>query len=92
MTTYDLPDELEVTSDGPVRVVRLNRPDHLNAANHELPQGLAARVPADRRRRRGPGGRPDRKWTGRSLKAETFTYLDELAHDAGPAGRGVVGG
>ena len=45
MTTYDLPDELEVLSDGPVRIVRLNRPDHLNAANHELHKGLAGVFP-----------------------------------------------
>jgi hypothetical protein len=45
MTTYDLPDELEVVSDGPVRIIRLNRPDHLNAANHELHKGLAGVFP-----------------------------------------------
>ena len=27
--TYDLPDALTVDADGPVRIVRLNRPDEL---------------------------------------------------------------
>ena len=45
MTSYDVPDELEVESDGPVRIVRLNRPDHLNATNHALHKGLAGLFP-----------------------------------------------
>ena len=50
---YDVGPHLQVEADGPVRVVRLNRPEQLNATNHELHQGLAGLVPADRRRRRG---------------------------------------
>ena len=39
---YDsLPEELSVEADGPVRIVRLNRPDDLNAVNAELHRGLA---------------------------------------------------
>jgi enoyl-CoA hydratase len=38
---YDLPDELQVEVDGPIRIVRLNRPEHLNATNHVLHQALA---------------------------------------------------
>jgi len=38
---YDLPDELTVTSDGPVRVVTFNRPGQLNAVNRELHWALA---------------------------------------------------
>jgi enoyl-CoA hydratase len=45
VTRYAVPDEVEVESDGPVRVVRLNRPDHLNATNHELHRGLAELFP-----------------------------------------------
>jgi len=41
MTTYDVPDAIQVELDGPVRVVRLNRPEQLNATNHELHAGLA---------------------------------------------------
>jgi enoyl-CoA hydratase len=37
---YDLPDELTVTSDGPVRIVTLNRPEHLNAVNDALEHAL----------------------------------------------------
>lgn len=41
MTMYDLPQELQVEADGPVRIIRLNRPDHLNATDHALHKGLA---------------------------------------------------
>ena len=34
--TYSLSDALLVEADGPVRIIRLNRPDQLNATNHEL--------------------------------------------------------
>lgn len=43
--TYDLPDELQIEADGPVRVIRLNRPEQLNATNHQLHAGLAALFP-----------------------------------------------
>ena len=45
MSTYDLPPELTVDADGPVRIVRLNRPDHLNATNRDLHAGLAGLFP-----------------------------------------------
>ena len=38
---YDVPDEIEVSADGPIRIVRLNRPDDLNAVNHDLHEGIA---------------------------------------------------
>ena len=38
---YDVPDEIEVAADGPIRIVRLNRPDDLNAVNHDLHEGIA---------------------------------------------------
>jgi enoyl-CoA hydratase len=38
---YGLGDELVVTADGPVRVVRLNRPDDLNGANRAMHQSMA---------------------------------------------------
>lgn len=38
---YDVPDEIIVEADGPIRIVRLNRPDDLNAVNHDLHEGLA---------------------------------------------------
>jgi enoyl-CoA hydratase len=41
MTKYDLPAELTVAADGPVRVVMFNRPDELNAVNKDLHWALA---------------------------------------------------
>src|ERR1700690_36581 len=80
MTTYDLPDELEVTSDGPVRIVRLNRPDHLNATNHALHKGLAELFPqidADEEARAVV-----LTGNGRAFSAGgDFAYLDELTLD-----------
>jgi enoyl-CoA hydratase/carnithine racemase len=43
--TYDLPDCVLVEEDGPIRIVRLNRPDKLNATNRELHAALAALWP-----------------------------------------------
>jgi enoyl-CoA hydratase/carnithine racemase len=39
--TYDLPDEIQVQSEGPLRTIVLNRPDALNAVNEALHTGLA---------------------------------------------------
>ncbi len=38
---YDLPGELTVTADGPIRIVRINRPDELNAINEPLHRAFA---------------------------------------------------
>lgn len=38
---YDLPQEITVTGDGPVRTVTINRPDELNSVNANLHWGLA---------------------------------------------------
>jgi enoyl-CoA hydratase/carnithine racemase len=38
---YDLPPELRVTVDGPVRLLTLNRPDALNACNERMHEALA---------------------------------------------------
>ena len=42
---YELPDVVRIESDGPVRIVRLNRPDQLNAINDELHLGLTQLFP-----------------------------------------------
>ena len=42
---YELPDVIKVEADGPVRIVRLSRPDQLNAVNDELHRGLAQVFP-----------------------------------------------
>ena len=78
--TYDLPPELDVEIDGPIRIVRLNRPDELNATNHELHRGLADLFPqldadADARAAVITGN-------GRAFSAGgDFNYLDELTRD-----------
>lgn len=80
MTIYDVPPAIDVEADGPVRVVRLNRPDELNAMNHELHQGVAELLPqisAD----------PDARavvvtGNGRAFSAGgDFDYIDELSRD-----------
>ena len=50
---YDVPDEIVVEADGPIRIVRLNRPDELNAVNHALHEGLADLFPQINARPRG---------------------------------------
>jgi enoyl-CoA hydratase/carnithine racemase len=78
MTTYDVPEEIQVEADGPIRIVRLNRPEQLNATNHVLHQGLAGLFPqidedADARVVVLTGN-------GRAFSAGgDFTYIDELA-------------
>ena len=42
---YSLPPAVRVESDGPVRIVRLARPDQLNAVNDELHLGLTRVFP-----------------------------------------------
>jgi enoyl-CoA hydratase len=42
---YNLPDVVRVEEDGPVRIVRLNRPEQLNAINDELHRGLTDLFP-----------------------------------------------
>ena len=81
MSTYDLPDELHVRADGPVRVITLNRPEQLNATNHELHRGLAALFPqldADVEARAAVI-----TGAGRAFSAGgDFNYIDELSKDA----------
>jgi enoyl-CoA hydratase len=77
---YDLPDVLQVEADGPVRIVRLNRPDDLNATNHVLHKALADLFPqldADEGARAAVI-----TGNGRAFSAGgDFTYLDELVKD-----------
>lgn len=42
---YPLPDAVRVETDGPVRIVRLNRPNQLNAVNDDLHVGLTRVFP-----------------------------------------------
>lgn len=78
--SYDVGAHIQVAVDGPVRLVRLDRPEQLNATNHELHRGLAALFPqidadADARAVVLTGN-------GRAFSAGgDFSYLDELARD-----------
>ena len=80
MNDYNLPDELQVRSEGAVRVITLNRPEHLNATNHVLHEGLASLFPQldaddDARAAVITGA-------GRAFSAGgDFSYIDELARD-----------
>ncbi len=78
--TYELTPELELEVDGPVRVIRLNRPEQLNATNHGLHRGLAELFPqidADRDARAVV-----LTGNGRAFSAGgDFTYLDLLSRD-----------
>lgn len=80
MTTYSVPDEIQLEADGPVLVVRLNRPAELNATNHELHRGLAElwpQIDADLEVRAVV-----LTGNGRAFSAGgDFAYLDELARD-----------
>ncbi len=81
MTSYNVPPEIVLESDGPILTVRLNRPEQLNATNHVLHEGLAELFPqinAD----------PDVRavvltGNGRAFSAGgDFNYLDELTKDS----------
>jgi enoyl-CoA hydratase/carnithine racemase len=74
-------DVIEIEHDGPVRIARLNRPDDLNATNHELHHALAHLFPQidaddDARAVVLTGN-------GRAFSAGgDFGYLDELTRDS----------
>ena len=36
---YDMPSEIDVQADGPLRIITLNRPDELNAVNDSAARG-----------------------------------------------------
>lgn len=77
---YDLPSVVRVEADGPVRVVRLSRPEQLNAVNDEMHLGLTRLFPqldadADARAAVITG-------EGRAFSAGgDFDLLDRMAND-----------
>jgi enoyl-CoA hydratase len=79
--TYDVPEEIIVTGDGPVRVVTLNRPDHLNATNDALHRGLAGVFPQIDEDRDCAVAVITGAGNAFSAGGD-FNYLDELATDA----------
>jgi enoyl-CoA hydratase len=78
---YDLPEEIDVREDGPLRIITLNRPDALNAVNDALHTGLARlwpRLSEDRGARAAV-----LTGNGKAFSAGgDFSYLDELRRDA----------
>jgi len=78
---YDMPPEIDVAADGPLRIITLNRPGALNAVNDPLHTGLARLWPRlsedhDARAAVLTG-------SGRAFSAGgDFGYLEELSRDA----------
>ena len=77
---YDMPDEIQVAADGPIRIITLNRPDNLNAVNDALHTGLArlwGRLSEDYDARAAVI-----TGAGRAFSAGgDFAYLEELSRD-----------
>jgi enoyl-CoA hydratase/carnithine racemase len=78
---YDMPPEIDVQADGPLRIITLNRPGALNAVNDPLHTGLARlwpRLGEDRDARAAV-----LTGSGRAFSAGgDFSYLEELSRDA----------
>ena len=78
---YDMPTEIDVQADGPLRTITLNRPDSLNSVNDDLHHGLAKlwqRMSDDRTARAAVI-----TGAGRAFSAGgDFASLAELAGDA----------
>jgi len=88
---YDMPEEIDVRADGPVRVVTLNRPEALNAVNDALHSGLARLWPR----------LSEDSWaraavltgSGQTFSAGgDFAYLAELGRDPGLRARTLAHG
>lgn len=77
---YDVPAEIDVRADGPLRIITLNRPDALNAVNDALHTGLAklwSQLEED-----GDARAAVLTGSGRAFSAGgDFAYLDELRRD-----------
>lgn len=78
---YDMPTEIDVRAEGPLRIITLNRPDSLNSVNDDLHHGLAKlwqRMSEDVTARAAVI-----TGAGRAFSAGgDFHYLAELAGDA----------
>ena len=80
MIHYDVPDEIVVEAEGDMRIVRLNRPESLNATNHVLHQGRAELWPQDNED--SEARVVVLTGTGSAFSAGgDFTYLDQLIDD-----------
>src|ERR1700759_3671110 len=88
---YDMPKEIDVVADGPLRIITLNRPDSLNSVNDDLHHGLAKlwqRMSDDPTARAGVIA-----GAGRAVSAGgDFGSLAELAGDAGLRAKTIADG
>jgi enoyl-CoA hydratase len=77
---YDMPEEIQVEADGPIRIITLNRPGSLNSVNDPLHMGLArlwGRLSEDYDARAAV-----LTGAGRAFSAGgDFAYLKELSQD-----------
>lgn len=77
---YDMPPEIDVRADGPLRIITLNRPDALNAVDDALHTGLARlwpRLAEDHEARAAV-----LTGAGKAFSAGgDFAYLEELGRD-----------
>ncbi len=78
---YDMPEEIQVEADGPLRIITLNRPEDLNAVNDDLHVGLAriwSRLSQDRTARAAVI-----TGAGKAFSAGgDFTYIQQISQDA----------
>ena len=92
------PDEIQVEADGPIRIVRLNRPEQLNATNHELHQAPGRRSSRSSTPTSTPGSRCSPATAGPSRPAATSTTStsstddDDLRAETLVDGRQIVTG
>lgn len=88
---YDMPKEIDVQADGPLRIITLNRPESLNSVNDDLHHGLAKlwqRLSDDLSARVAVI-----TGAGRAFSAGgDFVYLNELAGDAQLRAKTIIDG
>jgi enoyl-CoA hydratase len=88
---YDMPTEIDIQADGPLRIITLNRPDSLNSVNDALHHGLAKlwqRLSDDLSARAAVI-----TGAGRAFSAGgDFGYLEELANDAALRAKTITDG
>src|SRR6202000_1291395 len=88
---YDMPTEIDVQADGPLRIITLNRPESLNSVNDNLHHGLAKlwqRLSDDLTARAAVI-----TGAGRAFSAGgDFGYLEELANDAALRAKTITDG
>ncbi|MBO2447641.1 enoyl-CoA hydratase/isomerase family protein [Actinomadura barringtoniae] len=88
---YDLPQEIEVRKDGPLRIITLNRPERLNAVNDALHTGLARLWPQLSEDQEARAAVLTGSGKGFSAGGD-FAYLDEIRRDGELRARTIAHG